>query len=60
MQDSNSHNLDPEQWSKLRAEGHRMLDDMLDYLEHIRDRPVWQAASDEVRARYRESLPGEA
>jgi len=34
-----------------------MLDDMLDYLEHIRDRPVWQPIPPEVRVRFREGLP---
>jgi len=34
-----------------------MLDDMLDYLEHIRERPVWQPIPREVRARFREALP---
>lgn len=36
-----------------------MLDDMLDYLEHIRERPVWQPIPQEVRASFRESLPRE-
>jgi len=34
-----------------------MLDDMLDYLENIRERPVWQPIPDEVRAAFREPLP---
>jgi aromatic-L-amino-acid/L-tryptophan decarboxylase len=34
-----------------------MLDDMLDYLERIRDRPVWQPIPEAVRARFREPLP---
>ena len=34
-----------------------MLDDMLDYLEHIRERPVWQPMPGEVRARFRGELP---
>ncbi len=49
--------LDPADWSALRAEGHRMLDDMLDYLQHIRARPVWQPMSDAMRAGFREDLP---
>ena len=49
--------LDPEDWPSLRAQGHRMLDDILDYLEGIRERPVWQPIPDEVRARFREPLP---
>jgi aromatic-L-amino-acid decarboxylase len=34
-----------------------MLDDMLDYLENIRERPVWQPIPDAVRARFRDRLP---
>lgn len=34
-----------------------MLDDIVDYLEHIRDRPVWQPIPDEVRRRFRRPLP---
>lgn len=36
-----------------------MLDDMLDYLEHIREHPVWQPIPQEVRALFREGLPRE-
>lgn len=34
-----------------------MLDDMFDYLEEIRQRPVWQPIPQEVRSRFGESLP---
>ena len=37
-----SETLDPQNWDDIRALGHRMLDDMLDYTADIRDRPVWQ------------------
>jgi glutamate/tyrosine decarboxylase-like PLP-dependent enzyme len=49
--------LDPEDWAQLRAQAHRMLDDMLDYTEEIRTRPVWQPIPDEVRARRKSALP---
>jgi aromatic-L-amino-acid decarboxylase len=49
--------LDPEDWTDVRALGHRMLDDMFDYLEHIRQRPVWQPIPDDVRSRFRDDLP---
>ncbi|WP_338764104.1 aspartate aminotransferase family protein [Massilia sp. METH4] len=49
--------LDPDDWAALRAQGHRMLDDMFDYLEHLRERPVWQQAPAEVRASLRAPLP---
>ena len=49
--------LDPEDWGALRAQGHRMLDDMFDYMEQIRSRPVWQPIPDSVSAEFRLPLP---
>ncbi len=49
--------LDPESWSDLRALGHRMIDDMVDHLASVRERPVWQPFPDAVRARLAEPLP---
>jgi aromatic-L-amino-acid/L-tryptophan decarboxylase len=49
--------LDPADWPSFRDQGHRMLDDMFDYLETIRERPVWQPLPDAVRARFRDRLP---
>ena len=34
-----------------------MLDDIFDYLEHVRARPVWQPIPDDVRARFDAALP---
>ena len=44
--------LDPEEWSAMRALGHRMLDDMLDYLQAMRQRPAWQHAPKDVKAHF--------
>ena len=49
--------LDPVDWTALRAQGHRMLDDIFDYLEHIRERPVWQPIPDELRRQFRAAVP---
>ncbi len=35
-----------------------MMDDILDYLENIRDRPVWQPIPNTVREHFRGGLPG--
>ena len=29
-------------WGEMRALGHRMIDDMMDYLQSVRERPAWQ------------------
>ena len=49
--------LDPSDWASIRAEGHQMLDDMFDYLEHIRRRPVWQPMPAQVRDQFHAPLP---
>jgi aromatic-L-amino-acid decarboxylase len=49
--------LDPKNWDDIRALGHRMLDDMIDYAANIRDRPVWSPIPDAVRARFQAELP---
>jgi aromatic-L-amino-acid/L-tryptophan decarboxylase len=55
-----SETLDPRNWDDIRALGHRMLDDMIDYAANIRDRPVWQPIPDQVRAQFRAPLPHQA
>src|SRR5262249_13841512 len=52
-----SETLDPQDWDEFRAQGHRMLDDMIDYIAAIRERPVWQPIPDAVRAEFRGPLP---
>jgi aromatic-L-amino-acid/L-tryptophan decarboxylase len=52
-----SETLDPQDWDDIRAQGHRMLDDMFDHIATIRQRPVWQPIPDQVRARFGEKLP---
>lgn len=49
--------LDPEDWESMRMLGHRILDDMMDYLETLRDRPAWQHAPVDVKAHFAGSPP---
>jgi glutamate/tyrosine decarboxylase-like PLP-dependent enzyme len=49
--------LDPEDWTQTRAQAHRMLDDMLDYIAYIRDRPVWVPVPETVRENFRSEIP---
>jgi aromatic-L-amino-acid/L-tryptophan decarboxylase len=55
-----SETLDPQDWTELRALGHRMLDDMIDHIATVRERPVWQPIPDVARAQFREELPRQA
>ena len=49
--------LDPNDWVAMRALGHRILDDMMDYLETLRDRPAWQHAPHNVKMHFEGSPP---
>ena len=51
--------LDPEDWEELRALGHRAFDDMIDYLQTVRERPAWQPLPDAARRLFAEDLPRE-
>jgi aromatic-L-amino-acid decarboxylase len=51
------HTLDPADWPAVRQQAHVMLDDMLNYIEHIRERPVWQPMPAEVRASFQGPPP---
>jgi aromatic-L-amino-acid decarboxylase len=52
--------LDPQDWSELRTLAHRMLDDAIDQIANVRERPVWQPAPDSVRARFKTDVPRDA
>jgi aromatic-L-amino-acid/L-tryptophan decarboxylase len=49
--------LDPADWEDFRRDAHRALDDMIDHLATVRDRPVWQPAPSNIRDRFRAPLP---
>ncbi len=51
--------LDPKDWPAFRLFSHAALDDALDYLETLRERPAWQEMPDEIQARLNEPLPTE-
>jgi aromatic-L-amino-acid decarboxylase len=49
--------LDPPDWAELRRLGHVMVDDVLSYLETVRERPVWQPMPEEAKRRLRAPAP---
>ncbi len=51
------HSLDPVDWGELRRDGHRMLDDMFDHLQTLREQPVWRAPTPARLGEIREALP---
>jgi len=49
--------LDPADWAAFRAQSHRMLDDMIDFLAEVRSRPVWQRVPEAVKRQLAEPVP---
>lgn len=50
--------LDPKDWSAFRRVAHEALNDALDFLETVRERPVWKPVPPEIRAQLlNEALP---
>lgn len=51
--------LDPTEWAAFRDLSHAALDDALDYLEHVRERPAWQEMPADVLARLQGPMPAD-
>jgi aromatic-L-amino-acid decarboxylase len=51
--------LDPADWERFREAAHRALDESLDYLRDVRDRPVWQPVPDAIKDQLRSAMPQE-
>lgn len=49
--------LDPENWAAMRELGHQMVDEMMTYMETLRERPVWQPIPAEVKAELKRPAP---
>lgn len=49
--------LDPQDWESMRRLGHRMIDDVFDLLENIREKPVWRPVPETTKAFLRTPLP---
>jgi glutamate/tyrosine decarboxylase-like PLP-dependent enzyme len=49
--------LDPQDWQAMRSLGHRMVDDMITYLQTLRERPAWQPIPQQTKARLQQPLP---
>lgn len=49
--------LDPKDWNTVRTLGRQMVDDMIEYLRTVRERPVWQPIPDHIRDEFRRPVP---
>ena len=50
-------NLDPKDWETMRALGHQMVDDLIDYWKGIREEKIWRPIPEEVKAFLDQPIP---
>lgn len=51
--------LDPQDWQAIRDLGHRMVDDMMTYLQTIRERSAWRPIPPHVKENLKKAVPME-
>lgn len=49
--------LDPENWDEIRALGHQMIDDLVNYWQGIREEPTWKPIPQEVKSTFDTEVP---
>lgn len=49
--------LDPVDWDAMKLLGHKMVDDMFDYLQQVRERAVWKSTPPETKQHLKQALP---
>ncbi len=49
--------LDPESWDDLRQLAHRMVDDAVNYIQNVGERPVWQPVPENIREKFKSHVP---
>ena len=50
-------NLDPKDWEAMRALGHQMIDDLIDYWAGIREQKIWRPIPEEVKEVFDQPIP---
>jgi len=51
--------LDPENWQRMRELAHRMVDDAIDYIENVNERPVWRPLPEDLTSKFHAPAPKE-
>jgi glutamate/tyrosine decarboxylase-like PLP-dependent enzyme len=49
--------LDPHDWEELRKLGGEMVDDMIGFLQTIRQQPVWRQPTEKIKHSFKKELP---
>jgi aromatic-L-amino-acid/L-tryptophan decarboxylase len=55
--DIEGRSLDPADWESYRKLAHETLDEAIDYIRNVRDRPVWLPVPEDIKRRLQEPLP---
>ncbi|HMP31578.1 MAG TPA: aminotransferase class V-fold PLP-dependent enzyme, partial [Saprospiraceae bacterium] len=48
---------DPSDWAAMRTIAHKMVDEMMDFIQNIHEQPVWKPIPEEIKDNYQNSLP---
>ncbi|SDB31979.1 Glutamate or tyrosine decarboxylase [Flavobacteriaceae bacterium MAR_2010_188] len=49
--------LDPQNWDETRATMHQMVDDAVDYMSGVRERPIWQEIPEDILETFQLPVP---
>jgi len=49
--------LDPANWDDIKTLGHQIIDDMVDYLKDIGNKPVWTPIPQQVKDEFKKPIP---
>ncbi len=52
--------LDPQNWDETRHMMHQMVDDAVNYMAGLRDRPIWQEIPENILETFKETVPRES
>lgn len=57
MKPESEMSLDPLDWEAFRKHAHKMLDDVITYVQTVENRPVWTPTTEELRKNFQLPLP---
>jgi aromatic-L-amino-acid/L-tryptophan decarboxylase len=49
--------LDPADWNDIKTLGYQIINDMVDYLKNVGDKPVWTPIPEQIKTEFQKPLP---
>jgi glutamate/tyrosine decarboxylase-like PLP-dependent enzyme len=49
--------LDPADWNEIKTLGHQIIDDMVNYLKSVGEKPAWSPIPQQVKDRFKKPIP---